>query len=251
VAWAQWDLNEVGPSSWVGRHENGEADIKIDIFQNFFAVFLVTIEQVSEAVMKTCRAWALRELNKQLLLLGYHPKEDGWFGTSVAGCGKDMTKAVRRQQVRQNLDKMKDPQANMCSHVSKDEHLVLSRGCLSGEGMEEFVTGEAMEGVNSRKKRKVLLSEFYRFRLLFEIRYTHASAERHDSVRMLRFPHLFVRTLEQVGKFGTRVLCTFRDGGKTNKNGHRVFTGVIPHISTLIPCCALYLYWHCFFCFVF
>ena len=67
VAWAQWDLNEVGPSSWVGRHENGEADIKIDIFQNFFTVFLVTIEQVSEAVLKTCRAWALRELNQQLL----------------------------------------------------------------------------------------------------------------------------------------------------------------------------------------
>ena len=70
VAWAQWDLNEVGPSSWVGRHENGEADIKIDIFQNFFTFFLVTIEQVSEAVLKTCRAWALRELNLQLLSKG-------------------------------------------------------------------------------------------------------------------------------------------------------------------------------------
>ena len=43
VAWAQWDLNEVGPSSWVDRHENGEADIKIDIFQNFFAVLYYTI----------------------------------------------------------------------------------------------------------------------------------------------------------------------------------------------------------------
>lgn len=155
-----------------------------------------------------------------------------------------------------------------------------------------------MEGVNSRKKRKVHLSEFYRFRLLFEIRYTHTSAERHDSVRMLRVrnlmckcnltvsstlnlaalslaitltflrnPSFHICSSEHWSRLASSVLgcCAHSEmevyspyipdastiytwpyhpvWGKTNKNGHRVFTGVIPHINPLLcPIFALALF---------
>jgi len=165
-----------------------------------------------------------------------------------------------------------------------------------------------MEGVNSRKKRKVHLSEFYRFRLLFEIRYTHASAERHDSVRMLRVRNLMCKcnltvsstitaTLNLVALSLAITLTFLRNPSFhicSSEHWSRLASSVLgcyahsemevyspyipptqaPYIRdptilfeakqtrtvtvflpvwfrTLIPCCALYLHWRCFFCFVF
>eukprot|EP00658_Telonema_sp_P-2_P077619 TRINITY_DN7062_c0_g1_i5.p1 TRINITY_DN7062_c0_g1~~TRINITY_DN7062_c0_g1_i5.p1 ORF type:complete len:560 (-),score=76.31 TRINITY_DN7062_c0_g1_i5:164-1843(-) len=53
-------------------------------------------------------------------------------------------------------------------------------------------------------------------------------------LQLQRFSHLFTRDYPKVGPVGMKAALTVSNSGKTNKNGHLVFNGVLPHRNPLL-----------------
>ena len=74
--------------------------------------------------------------------------------------------------------------------------------------------------------------------LLVELRGTHQTADRHCEVAAERFAQCFTKFRDDIGPNGAHVYTTISNGGKTNKNGNRVCSTILPHRNPLL--CAIF-----------
>lgn len=86
---------------------------------------------------------------------------------------------------------------------------------------------------------KSTTSPFYQHNTLYELRITHQTQQRFNDVEMDTAAHSFTKFYEDIGpRAGQRMLCQLSDGGKTNKNNNRHYSGVLPHRNPLL--CAIF-----------
>ena len=80
-----------------------------------------------------------------------------------------------------------------------------------------------------------MTSGFFCLQTLFELRAGHQMCARHDEMREEKLCHMFTKLQKKAGPQGNmRIMCNISNGGKTNKNGHVVITGCMPHKNPLL-----------------
>ena len=81
-------------------------------------------------------------------------------------------------------------------------------------------------------------SNLYQYNTLYELRITHQTQQRFNDVAMDTAATSFTKHRDDIGPMGQRFLCQLNDGGKTNKNNNRHYTGTLPHRNPLL--CAIF-----------
>lgn len=81
-------------------------------------------------------------------------------------------------------------------------------------------------------------STLFQYNTLYELRLTHQTQQRFNDVAMDTAATSFTKHRADIGPFGQSFLCQLSDGGKTNKNNNRHYTGTLPHRNPLV--CAIF-----------
>ena len=211
---AKWDKLDRCTEVFLELDKDGEWTPKDNTFIRF--AYYLHQTKVSPSTFKNCMAMCWNQLNEYLVAKNARRVQEG-FILNIYGVRECQTRILETHRTKDMLE-MNDIQGQFESGISKTD-------------MMQMASTLWRLDLPCAKRTFVPLTQL---NCLMELTGTHQTQDRHDDLQREVFAQCFTRFREDIGPNGRHIHCTVSKGGKTNKNGNRVYTAMLPHRNPLL-----------------
>ena len=178
--------------------------------------------------LKKAFAWMRMKLNAYLQQQGTTEKPEGYILTLPGvRCVYDTIRAGDRMQ---GMIQMMDIQALLEVGITPTQMLDMVYILWQRRLPAETRVGSVV--------RSSPMSDLYQYSILYEMRASHQTQQRHNDLQSEMLCHNFTRPRHDLGPNGSNAYCQMSNGGKTNANHNMTFTIILRHRNPIL--CALF-----------
>ena len=186
-------------------------------------------DHMHHAQFKRALAWMWNKLNVHLTHKGVRQVPEGYI-LSLPGV-RAVAEDIAENDRRRGMLSREDIQAHVDTGITAQQMLSMCYTLWQRELPAETSR-------NHTTDRPRMCHDLYQLTVLYELRATHQTQQRHNDVSLEVFCHNFIRDREEIGPRGMPVYCQLSQGGKTNKNHNYHYSVLIPHKNPIL--CALF-----------